>query len=171
MWQGEHRLHCWSFGLVFFLHRGVNIEVLEQPHSSVVTPWGQGLVLCWALLLLECSPGLPLTSALPKLEWNHLIKAGRESKMGFERSNWGLSCRPAPSAQRGLLLGEGRARHPPAPQRSPKSSFSPLWGTFWAFMGVRKRGRSSHVAQIREIVIIDKRVVLIIKLLNQNTKV
>lgn len=119
----------------------------------------RALLLRWTLQLLslfERSPGLPLTSALPNLEWNHLIKAGSVSKMGFEHSSSGLSCRPEPpSAQRVPAWSRAATSRPCPASLSPKQLkilIFPYSGKrFWAFMDARSRRRSSHVAQLMEI--------------------
>lgn len=89
-----------------FLHVGVNIkalQVLEEREQSGKSPLqraaarevgmdrdsqstpGTGPFSCAGLLqlltLFDCSPGLPFASAVPNVEWNHLIKAGSVSKM------------------------------------------------------------------------------------------
>lgn len=117
------------------------LEEWEQRGKPLVQPrrWGDGDSphpkpgpFCCAGLLelltpLDCFPGLPLASAVPNLEWNHLIKAGRVSKMCCERSNSALICRPEPaSAQRVLprfFTRRGRCG------ASPCSVFHPAYKT------------------------------------------
>lgn len=117
------------------------LEEWEQRGKPLVLPrrWGDGDSphpkpgpFCCAGLLelltpLNCFPGLLLASAVPNLEWNHLIKAGRVSKMCCERSNSALICSPEPaSAQRVLprfFTRRGRCG------ASPCSIFHPAYKT------------------------------------------
>lgn len=87
------------------LHVGVNVkalQVLEEREQSGKTPLQRAAAqevgedrdsqstpgtapffagLLQPLMLCDHSPGLPFTSAVPNIEWNHLMKAGSVSKV------------------------------------------------------------------------------------------
>lgn len=90
---------CWGFVLhlrgKYYSSAGAGRggEVMKSPLQRAAA-WevgkdqstlGMGPFSCAGLLqllmLFDSSPGLPLASAVPNIEWNHLIKAGSVSKM------------------------------------------------------------------------------------------
>lgn len=114
--------------------------------------------------LFDGSPGLPLASAVPNIEWNHLIKAGSVSKMWFEHSNLLLICSPEPPSARRVLPWFFTAWWGPC-TASPSFSFCSSYKmnpetwlsshssvSFWTFIDVtRGEVNSQVVAQLMEI--------------------